>query len=143
MAKKKKATTGKSAGAGLPEAFLASLEHPLRDVILALRPILLRADRRLTEGIKWNAPSYSLEGEDRVTFNLRAKDQVRLIFHRGAKVKDSQAKGPLIDDPDGLLEWAADDRAIAAFASVDEVTTQRAALTTILKRWLAATCEPA
>jgi hypothetical protein len=38
--------------------FLATLDHPRKRQIVALRQIILGADPRISEGIKWNAPSF-------------------------------------------------------------------------------------
>lgn len=124
------------------DEFLCNLDHPFKDVIDSLRSIILKANVNLREGIKWNAPSYSFAGEDRITFNLRAKDEVRLIFHCGAKVKDGRGKGRLIDDTSGLLRWASDDRAIASFSSLAQVKKCKVALTKSINAWLDAASGP-
>jgi uncharacterized protein YdeI (YjbR/CyaY-like superfamily) len=121
--------------------YLEQLEHPLKREVEELRGVILGVGLGLREGIKWNAPSYSVAGEDRVTFNLSAKDKVRLIFHRGARVKDGKGKGRLLEDDSGLLEWASDDRAIATFRTMDEVMAGKAALKRLVRRWIEATCE--
>ncbi len=121
------------------DEFMAELEHPLKPVVEALRKVVRATDPSLVEGIKWNAPSYAVAGDDRLTFNLHAKDKVRLIFHRGAKAKDTKGKGRLIEDPSGLLEWASDARAIANFTSLAEVKANKSALQGLIRAWLAAT----
>jgi len=55
------------------EAFLASLDHPFKPEILALRQVILGADPSIAEGIKWNAPSFRTS-EYFATMHLRAKD---------------------------------------------------------------------
>jgi hypothetical protein len=137
----KKTATKKSAAAPSAEAYMDQLSHPLKDVAVALRAVIRKANRDLVEGIKWNAPSYSIDGEDRITFNLRANDAVRLVFHCGAKVKDGRGKGRLINDESGLLQWASDDRAIASFSSSAGVKRCSSTLTTLINAWLdAASC---
>lgn len=119
--------------------FLAACKHPLRAELDALRAILAKAAPSLVEGVKWNAPSYRVpDGDDCLTFNLGRKDRVRLIFHRGAKVKDTRGKGRLLADDQGLLEWAADDRAIASFTSLAEVAAAKTKLAKVVKAWVAA-----
>lgn len=119
------------------DALLRSLKHPMAEDIDALRAVILKAHPGLTEGVKWNAPSYSVDGEDRITFQLRAKDKILLVFHRGAKKKAPPKRGRLIEDDSGLLEWAADDRAIATFRA-GEVAPKKKALAAVVKRWVAA-----
>lgn len=69
-------------------AFLDVMNHPLRDLIENLRRVILTAGLDLVEGIKWNGPNYSLNGEDRITMRIHPPKQVQLVLHRGAKVKE-------------------------------------------------------
>ena len=118
--------------------FFDKLDHPLRSAMLAVREMILAADDSITEHIKWNAPSFCHRGNDRVTFNIRKGDQILLIFHRGAKVKDSNGGCRLIEDDSGLLEWLADDRAMLKITGIDEAVNKRAGLTAIVKKWIKA-----
>ena len=63
------------------ESFIASLEHPFKREILALRAVILAADDGIAESIKWNAPSFSTS-EHFATFHLRARDGVQVVLHR-------------------------------------------------------------
>lgn len=65
--------------------FLDDLNHPLRKEIEQLRLIILGADPRLSENIKWNGPNFSFNGEDRITMRIHPSKQIQVIFHRGAK----------------------------------------------------------
>lgn len=141
MPKSSKASKSSKPGpANEVAAFLAKCRHALLPELNALRAIVTAADARLVEGIKWNAPSFRLAGaaDDCLTFNLGAKDAVRLVFHRGAAAKDAKGKARLLADDGGLLAWAADDRAIATFRSMAEVTKAKAALAEVVRAWLAA-----
>ena len=68
-------------------AFLAACRHPLRAELDALRAIVAKADPRLVEAIKWNAPSWGLPDADDhcMTVNLGNKATLRLVLHRGAE----------------------------------------------------------
>lgn len=118
--------------------FFDNLDSPLKPAMLAVRDIILGANKEITEHIKWNAPSFCHRGDDRVTFNIRKGDQILLIFHRGAKVKDGTGSGRLIEDDSGLLEWLADDRAMLKIIGIDDAMTKRYALTAILHKWIKA-----
>jgi hypothetical protein len=84
--------------------YMNNLEHPLKKEIEEVRKIILSANNQFTEHIKWNAPSFCINNEDRVTFNLQGKGYFRLIFLRGSKVKkDNIGKGPLFEDTTGLF----------------------------------------
>ncbi|MBX3386523.1 MAG: DUF1801 domain-containing protein [Phycisphaeraceae bacterium] len=130
-----KVRTTKDSDAGAGE-FMRTNQHPLKDVAELLRKVVADADRRLEESVKWNAPSFAVRGDHRVTLNMSAKDRVRVVFHRGAKAKDSKGSGRLIDDPHGLLEWASDDRAIVSFCSVEEVRQARSSLRALIRKWI-------
>lgn len=117
--------------------FITSTDHPLKKEIEAIRKIILGAEKSLEEHIKWSAPSFYINGEDKITYDLRSPKMVRLIFHRGAKVK-KMPKTRLIDDPENLLQWATNDRAIAAFTDMDSITNSKKKLTSLIKKWIAA-----
>ena len=67
-----------------------------------MRHTILEVSPEIREAIKWNAPSFRTTALF-ATFNLRSRDRVQLIFHTGAKVKDTATKGIAIPDPDQLL----------------------------------------
>jgi len=64
---------------------------------------------------------------------LRAKVGVGIVLHLGAKVR--AVPGVSIEDPEGLLEWLAKDRAIS-FEGVDDVRTRQPALQRIIRQWI-------
>ena len=121
------------------EAYLAKLEHPMKDGIVALRKTILGADPEVTEQIKWNAPSFCYGGDDRITFRVPPSDKggVQLIFHRGAKSKDT-ADFKFVD-PSGLVEWAAIDRGVVTFKQLDEIAAKTPKLVKLIHAWLKAT----
>lgn len=118
-------------------AFFANLDHPLKSAMEKIREIILAADETITEQIKWKGPSFCYNGDDRVTFNVR-DGAILLIFHRGAKVKDSTGSGRLIEDPTHLLQWLTDDRATIKFTSEVEVDEKSSDLTKVVQLWIAA-----
>lgn len=119
--------------------YLNNLEHPLKKEIELVREIILGANVQITEHIKWNAPSFCFNNEDRITFNLQGKGFFRLIFHCGAKKIDRQEQGPLFDDATGLLEWASGDRAIVKFTGMNDVEANREKLAEVVAKWIQAT----
>ena len=116
-------------------AYTAALDHPLKPALEAVRQAILGADPAIAEGIKWNMPSFRTV-EYFATTNLTGKTGLRLILHTGAKVKASAATGLDVDDPSGLLEWLAKDRALARFDDVADVKAKRAALQAIIRAWI-------
>jgi hypothetical protein len=114
---------------------LRRIDHPLMQVIEAIRQIILGVSPEIREEIKWKAPSFCTI-EHFATFNLREKHYVRLILHLGAKVKKKAAKRMSIEDPAGLLEWLAEDRCVVTFSDVAEVQAKREALEAIVRVWI-------
>lgn len=116
------------------DQFIKDLEHPLKEEIAQMRAIILDSDEQMTEHIKWNAPSFCYNGVDRLTFNLHARDRIQLIFHRGAKVKDST--GFAFEDSAGLLKWVAPDRALLTIQDKQDLEAKKAALVNVVSQWI-------
>ncbi|AUX48223.1 uncharacterized protein SOCE26_097540 [Sorangium cellulosum] len=116
--------------------FLRALDHPMKREIEAVRQIILGVSPEIHEEIKWNAPSFRTT-DHFATFNLRTKEHVRLILHRGVKVKDTATKGLEIADPAGLLEWLAKDRCLVTLGDGKDIEAKRAALEAVLRAWIA------
>ena len=115
--------------------FLDDMNHPLRTLIELMRRVIMSTGVGLSEGIKWNGPNYSLNGEDRITLKLYPPKQIQMIFHRGAKVKE-QPKERLIKDEYSILTWKENDRAIAAFKSIEEFEQNRWQVKEVVTKWI-------
>lgn len=123
--------------AAVPEdvdAFVAALGHPREREIRALREIILGADPRIAEGVKWNAPSFRT-AEWFATFHLRAKEGVQLILHLGAKRRNGGDVA--IADPHSLLRWLAADRASVTFRELDDIDAKGVAFADVIRQWIA------
>ncbi|QED47629.1 DUF1801 domain-containing protein [Cytobacillus dafuensis] len=116
--------------------FMGNLNHPLKKEIEVVRKIILSANIQLTEHIKWNAPSFCINNEDRITLNLQGKGYFRLIFHCGAKVKDSKKEGHLFDDTTGLLDWVTCDRAIVKITEMSDLIAKKDRLVEVITKWI-------
>lgn len=117
------------------EAFLATLAHAQDAAIRLLRTTILATDPRIGESIKWNAPSFHVEGRHFATMQLRRADRMMLVLHLGAG-KQAMPAGA-IADPRQLLAWLGADRAAWTFAGVDDVEAQRTALQALVRQWMA------
>ena len=117
--------------------FLDKLQHPLRTEIESLRENILSSNPALSENIKWNAPNYCHNGEDRITMKIQPPKQIQVIFHRGAKVI-TQPKTNLISDQSNLLTWKSNDRAVASFKDINDVKSNSKNLIDIVNKWLEA-----
>ncbi|MFC3711283.1 DUF1801 domain-containing protein [Sphingoaurantiacus capsulatus] len=115
-------------------AWLTPLAPELRAAIDTLRAAVAAASPALVETIKWNAPSFALDGEDRATLNLGPKGSLRLILHRGARAP----AGFSFDDPGGLAKWPSPDRGVLSFRDGADVAAKAPAVTDLVLRWLSA-----
>jgi hypothetical protein len=116
-------------------AFLKSLKHPLAPALEAVRSAILKASPGITEGIKWNCPSFYLNGWF-ATLNIR-NDRVFLVLHQGVKARKDSTIRTRIPDPEGLLTWHSPDRASLGFASEADFRNRRRAFDAILAAWAA------
>lgn len=62
-----------------------TLDHPLKDAMLLTKQIILEADERISESIKWSAPTFEYKG-NLASFQPKAKQFVSLMFHRGSEI---------------------------------------------------------
>ncbi len=118
------------------KTYLDELEHPLKQEILEMREIILESNKQLTEHIKWNAPSYCINGEDRITFNLHGTKHFRLVFHCGVKIKARKLKGKISSDKANWLEWAAEDRALLTFSDMIEIMQKKKTVQQMINEWI-------
>lgn len=105
------------------DQFMEKLDHPFKAEVQMIREIIKNVDNDITEQIKWNAPSFSYEGEYLVTFNLRDQQKIHLVFHNTeiAKVKSR------------LLEGNYEDRRMAYFANKKDIKARKTELEKALK----------
>jgi uncharacterized protein YdhG (YjbR/CyaY superfamily) len=110
--------------------YIQQLQHPLKAELEVLRTIIKNSDSRLTERIKWNAPSYFIQ-DDLLTFNLHLAKQIRLVLHHPTVVKIQSA----------ILEGNYADRRLIYFSSMEEIEQKKTELERILKEYIALTNE--
>ena len=114
----------KEASASAVDEFMQKLKHPFKAEVQVIRAIIKGVNKNITEEIKWNAPSYSYNGEYLVTFNLRETKQIHLVLHNPmiAKVKSK------------LLEGDYEDRRMMYLADMKDIKVKKAELEKILKQ---------
>ncbi len=102
--------------------YMAALMHPFKAEVQALRDIIKGVDPRITEQIKWNAPSYRFT-DYICTFHLHATQHVHLVFHNPA----------IASIPSPILEGDYVDRRMAYFKSMADVDANRAELEHVVR----------
>jgi hypothetical protein len=96
---------------------------PMLDAKQRVREIILGADERVTESIKWQTPTFSFEGNI-VSFNP-SKNLVSLLFHRGAEIPGKHQKL----EGDGKLART------MRFADLADVEKGRKDLERVIRAW--------
>ena len=106
------------------EAFMDRLGHQFKAEVQVLREIIKGVSPDITEQIKWNAPTFSHDGDYFATFNLHSVKNVHLVFHhqRVATIESEILEG---DHPDG--------RRMAYFADMEDVEAKQSALEDVVK----------
>ena len=118
------------------DAYLIALDHPRKAEIEQLVVLALGAAPGITGQVKWNAPSFCLGGDDRVTLRLQPSPTLQIIFHRGARAKaDPDFR---FADESGLLQMVAADRGVVKLGEGD-VAAHADALRQLIARWMEAT----
>ncbi|MBA4056695.1 MAG: hypothetical protein C0490_18420 [Marivirga sp.] len=128
-------------GSEAVEEFMDGLDHPLKEIVTSVRALILGSNEKITEHVKWNAPSFCVNEVDKITFNLHNKEYVMLVFHKGAKAKSSAGQQPLFKDDSGLLEWVANDRAVLKLVNIQDVNSKEKHLKDLFIRWIKVTSE--
>jgi hypothetical protein len=129
-----KAKTAHAAAADV-DALLEQLVHPGKPIIKALRRVILAADGRIREGVKWNAPSFYTT-EHFATFHLRTQEGVQLILHLGATPRPDAALQDALAESSVPLAWKSPDRAIVTFRDLAQVRREQAAFTRLIRQWI-------
>jgi hypothetical protein len=113
-------------GARNPEVdgWLASYENPMKPLVERVRDIVLDADERIGETIKWSTPTFVYKG-NLASFQPRAKQFVSLLFHTGASIPG--------DHP--LLEGGGDTARYARLENAADIEARRGELEAIVRAW--------
>lgn len=107
------------------DEFMDKLEHPLRAEMEAVRSIIVNANSKMEEDVKWGGPSFFYK-EDLATFNPRIKNYVALIFH----------KGELLNIKSDFLEAASKGKVYAKFYSMEQVKENKELLEKMVNTWV-------
>src|SRR5207249_1064846 len=68
--------------------WFARYDNPMKEVVLAVRRVILETDDRMDECIKWQAPTFTYKG-NLASFYPKSKNHASLMFHTGANIPGS------------------------------------------------------
>lgn len=109
------------------DAWFENYDNPQKELVDAVRRVILAADDRVTETIKWQAPTFVYRGNI-ASFFPKSKAHVSLMFHTGASLPDR----------DGILEGEGDTSRVAKFTDAEDLARKTPALQGIVRAWIAA-----
>jgi hypothetical protein len=105
------------------DAWFDKRKHPLDAAMRRARDIILKADDRVTESIKWNTPTFAYNGNI-ASFNP-SKKLISIMFHRGAEIPGEH---PRLEGEGKLVRTM-------RLATLDEVESARSELTAVVRAW--------
>jgi len=108
------------------DAWMAAYDNPQKPVVQAVRELILGADERIGECIKWKSPTFTYKGNI-ASFNPRSKKHASLMFHTGAKIPGQHP----------ALEGGGATARYIKFADLDDVAAKRPGLLAVLAAWCA------
>ena len=108
------------------DAWFEKYENPQKDLVQAVRAIILDTDPRITEVIKWQAPTFVYKGNI-ASFYPKSVKHVSLMFHTGSA----------LSDPSGVLEGAGDTSRVLRVLDHDDLDGKADALRGLIANWIA------
>ena len=108
------------------EAWFRRYDNPMKDIVLRMRDIILGADPRIGECIKWQAPTFTYRG-NLASFFPKSKQHASLMFHFGAKIPGTHPR----------LEGSGGTGRVMKLGSVAEANAARADLERVVRAWCA------
>jgi uncharacterized protein YdhG (YjbR/CyaY superfamily) len=108
------------------DAWLARYDNPMKDVVVRIRDIVLGADPRIEECIKWQAPTFTFLG-NLASFYPKSKQHASLMFHLGARIPGKHPR----------LEGTGDTSRVMKIGSVAEASAAKRDIEAIVRAWCA------
>lgn len=108
------------------EDWFERYENPMKAVVMRMREIILDVDPRVGECIKWQAPTFTFEGNI-ASFFPKSKQHASLMFHQGAMIPGQHA----------ILEGGGETGRFVKIASVDDANAKASALQAVIRSWIA------
>lgn len=106
------------------DAWFEKYANPMKPVVQRVRQIVLAADPRIGECIKWQAPTFTFQG-NLASFFPKSKQHASLMFHTGAHIPGDHPRLTGGGDTSRVLK-------IASLAEADEAAAEIAA---IVRAW--------
>ncbi len=106
------------------DAWFTKYDNPMKDVVQRIREIVLGADPRIDECIKWQAPTFTYQG-NLASFFPRSKQHASLMFHTGASIPGEHPR----------LEGGGETGRFLKIGSVAEANAAKGDIEKIVRAW--------
>jgi uncharacterized protein YdhG (YjbR/CyaY superfamily) len=106
------------------DAWFAKYDNPMKDVVQRIRAIILAADPRMAECIKWQAPTFTYGG-NLASFYPKSKQHASLMFHLGAQIPGQHPR----------LEGTGRTSRVMKIGSVAEANAAKRDIERIVRAW--------
>jgi hypothetical protein len=106
------------------DAWFERYENPMKRVVQRVRELVLEADARVDECIKWQTPTFTYRG-NLASFFPRSKQHASLMFHQGALIPGKHPR----------LEGRGDTGRVMRLATIAEANAARRDLERLVKAW--------
>lgn len=99
-------------------------DNPMKAVVARVRHVVLAADRRIDECIKWQAPTFTYLG-NLASFYPKSRQHASLMFHVGARIPGRYQR----------LEGTGNTSRVMKFGSLQDVTAAKPELVALVRAW--------
>jgi len=106
------------------DAWFERYDNPMKPVVQRIREIVLDADPRVDEVIKWQAPTFTYKGNI-ASFYPKSRQHVSLMFHLGARIPGSHPR----------LEGTGDTSRVFKVMDLEDAEVARRELESIVRAW--------
>jgi hypothetical protein len=106
------------------DEWFEAYENPMKPVVQRVRDLVLGADPRIDECIKWKAPTFTYRG-NLASFYPKSKQHASLMFHQGARIPGEHPR----------LEGSGDTSRVLKLASVAEAEAAAPEIERLVKAW--------
>jgi uncharacterized protein YdhG (YjbR/CyaY superfamily) len=107
------------------DRWFSDYDDPMKEVVAGMREVVLAVDPRVDECIKWQAPTFTYQGNI-ASFFPRSKKHASLMFHQGAKIPGKHPR----------LEGSGDTSRVMKIGSLSDLRKARRDLENVIRAWV-------